>query len=649
MKEDAEHLMLSHFTEYASYVITERAVPHMDGLKPVQRRILWTLKEMDDGKFHKVANVVGQTMALHPHGDAAISDALVVLANKGFLLDKQGNFGNLYTGDPAAASRYIETRLAPLAREVVFNKNLTEFVASYDGRKKEPVELPVKIPLLLLQGSDGIAVGLSTHVLPHNFVEVLEAEIAYFENREFELYPDFFSGGLIDVSDYQDGQGKVKVRAVLEKKDPKTLVIREIPYSTTTESLIKSIDDAAKKGKLRIESINDYTAENVEIEIKLPRGVYAEDLEDALYAYTDCETTLHPQAIVIKEGKPWECTVSSLLKEYAERLRVYLKTELEQERETLWEEIFAASLEAIFIEEKIYRDIEEVAELPLIHERVQKGFEPFHAQLLRVPTEEDRQKLFQIPIRRISRYDRDAHEKYVKERKKRLKEVEKQLKDIPGVAVAFLRKIVDAYGDLYPRKTKISTLGALDKRALEEKQVNVFYDMETGFVGTRVESTSSFLCSNYDKILCIFDDASYLVMSIPEKRYVPLDKKRKLRFVCPADKKTVLSALGRDSKTRLLYAKRFIVSQFILDKEYLLFPKGYELLFISDKENPLCHVRFVPKPRQRVAEDLFDFKEVRVMGVSAKGIRCYTREVRSVHTSKKEVEKLEPSLFKVSS
>ena len=303
--DDLKQQMKDHFIQYASYVILDRAIPNVvDGLKPVQRRILETLWRQNDEKLHKVANIVGQTMQFHPHGDAPIYEALVNLANKGFLLDRQGNFGNIYTGDPSAAARYIETRLSPLARETLFNPDITEKLPSYDGRNMEPVTLPAKIPLLLMQGADGIAVGMATHILPHNFTELLEAEIAFLEGRDFRIYPDFPTGGIMDRSQYDKGRGKVKLRAKIEIKDPKTLVIREICYGTTTESLIRSIDEAAKKGKIKIEAINDYTARDVEIEIKLPRGQYAEEMLDALYGFTECEVTLGSQIIVIKEGLP---------------------------------------------------------------------------------------------------------------------------------------------------------------------------------------------------------------------------------------------------------------------------------------------------------------------------------------------------------
>src|SRR5580700_11150995 len=376
--DDLKTQMKAHFTKYASYVILDRAIPHViDGLKPVQRRILETLRRQNDDKLHKVANIVGQSMQFHPHGDAPIYEALVNLANKGYLLDKQGNFGNPCTGYPSAAARYIETRLTSLARETLFNPDITEIVASYDGRNHEPVTLPAKIPLLLMQGAEGIAVGMSTRILPHHFTELLEAQIAYLEGRPFKIYPDFPTGGVMDKSQYDKGQGKVKLRAKIEIKDPKTVVIREICYGTTTESLIRSIDEAAKKGKIKIEAINDYTAQEIEIEIKLPRGQYAEEVLDALYAFTECETTLGSQVVVIKDGLPWETDVHEILSYNAEKLMEFLRRELEIERNRLLERLFYKTLEQIFIGERIYKKIETVKTLEEIDQVLETAFKPY--------------------------------------------------------------------------------------------------------------------------------------------------------------------------------------------------------------------------------------------------------------------------------
>src|SRR5579872_3667521 len=428
--DDLKEQMKDHFLQYASYVILDRAIPNVvDGLKPVQRRILQTLFKQNDEKLHKVANIVGQTMQLHPHGDAPIYEALITLANKGFVLDRQGNFGNIYTGDPSAAARYIETRLSPLARETLFNPDITETIPSYDGRNDEPVTLPAKIPLLLMQGAEGIAVGMATSILPHNFNELLEAEIAFLEGRNFRIYPDFPTGGIMDRSEYEKGLGKVKLRTKIDIKDPKTLVIREICYGTTTESLIRSIDEAAKKGKIKIESINDYTAKEVEIEIKLPRGQYAEEMLDALYGFTECEVSLNSQIIVIKDGLPWETDVHEILAYNAGKVVHFLKWELEIERDRLLEKIFYKTLERIFIENRLYKKIETVKSLEGIHETLTESFKPYRKKLIREPTHEDRERLLQIPIRRISQFDIDKNKDEIAALEKTHHDVEKNLKN----------------------------------------------------------------------------------------------------------------------------------------------------------------------------------------------------------------------------
>ncbi|MBS0627878.1 MAG: DNA topoisomerase IV subunit A, partial [Verrucomicrobia bacterium] len=445
--DDLKHQMKDHFIQYASYVILDRAIPNVvDGLKPVQRRILEILWRQHDDKLHKVANIVGQTMQLHPHGDAPIYEALITLANKGYILDRQGNFGNIFTGDPSAAARYIETRLSPLAKETLFNPDITEKVPSYDGRNLEPVELPAKIPLLLMQGADGIAVGMSTHILPHNFTELLEAEIAFLEGKNFKIFPDFPTGGIMDKSLYDKGRGKVKLRAKIEIKDAKTLVIREICYGTTTESLIRSIDEAAKKGKIKIESINDYTAKDVEIEIKLPRGQYAEEILNALYGFTECEVSLNSQVILIKENLPWETDVHEILAYNATKLVEFLRKELEIEKERLLEKIFYKSLERIFIENKIYKKIETLKTLEAIHTMLEEAFKPYRKKLLREPTYDDLEKLLQIPIRRISQFDIAKNKEEVSLLEESLNKVEKSLKNVKKHAIEYLKKLIDKFG-----------------------------------------------------------------------------------------------------------------------------------------------------------------------------------------------------------
>lgn len=629
--EDIKHVMQNNYLKYASYVILDRAIPNViDGLKPVQRRILYTLLSIHDGKLHKVANVAGQTMSLHPHGDAAIVDALVNMSNKGYLLDQQGNFGNIFTGDPAAAARYIETRLSPLAKETLFNPDLTPTVPSYDGRNQEPVCLPAKIPVVLLQGADGIAVGMSTHILPHNFVELLEAEIAVLEGRPFTLLPDFPTGGILDASQYDKGAGKVKVRAKIEIRDAKTVAITEICYGTTTESLIRSIDEAAKKGKIKIDAIDDYTAEKVEIEIKLPRGQYAQDLLDALYAYTECEVSLSSQIVVIKDNFPWETNVDDILIFHTEKLQEYIRQELIIEKEKINEMIFKKNLEQIFIENRLYKLIENIGDYEKIRSTIAASLLPFHEILLREPSDEDREGLLNIPIRRISRFDIDKNQEEIAEYRTRLQRVEKDLKNIKKVAIAYLQGLIKKYGKAFPRKTEIRSIEKVDLRSVETKQIKVGYDPGTGFLGTKVATDSVFECTNFDKVLVIFKDGSYTVVNIPEKQYIAREG-NKVVYVGVADKKTVVNIAYSDPKTHYCYAKRFIVEKFILDKNYRYLEEGMDLEYITtDPARSLLDIRLIPKAKSRTDRIEFDLASIAVKGVTAKGIRMTNRPVKKV-------------------
>lgn len=628
--DDVKHLMKDHYLKYASYVILDRAIPNViDGLKPVQRRILQILWQMHDGKLHKVANVSGQTMAYHPHGDAPITEALINVANKGYLLDRQGNFGNLLTGDPAAAARYIETRLSPLAIATMFNPDLTEVIPTYDGRHKEPICLPAKIPLLLLHGAEGIAVGMSTHILPHNFNELLEAEIAILEGREFHLVPDFPSGGILDASAYQKGKGKVKLRAKIQVVDPKTIVIREICYGTTTESLIKSIDEAAKRGKIKIEAINDYTSDHVEIEIKLPRGHYAEELIDALYAYTECEVTLSSQIVTIKDNLPWEPNVDEILKLHVEKLKEYLKRELEIERNRLLEKVFEKTLEQIFIENRLYKAIENVRSYEQVHSTIEQSLVPFHPQLSRIPTHEDRERLLNIPIRRISRFDIEKNQTEIAETLKLLAAVEKNLKQITKYTIRYLQDLLSEFGKAFPRRTKLKAIEELDMRAIETKIIKVSFDPSTGFVGTKVSGSQSFECSNFDKLLVLYKDGSYTVTNIPEKQYINQDGKKAIH-IGVADKKTVFNIAYKDHKTHFCYAKRFIVKKFILDKPYRFLDEGNSLEFLSAKPSPTVELVFTPKAKQKVTTMRFSIDQARIKDVTAKGIRIASKPVKKV-------------------
>ena len=628
--EDIKHVMQDNYLKYASYVILDRAIPHViDGLKPVQRRILYTLWSMHDGKLHKVANVAGQTMALHPHGDAAIIDALVNMSNKGYLLDQQGNFGNIFTGDPAAAARYIETRLSPMAIETLFNPDLTHTTKSYDGRHDEPLCLPAKIPVVLLQGADGIAVGMSTHILPHNFIELLEAEIAIIEDRPFTLLPDFPTGGIMDASLYDKGAGKVKLRAKIDILDPKTVVITEICYGTTTESLIRSIDEAAKKGKIKIDAIDDYTSDKVEIAIKLPRGQYAQDLLDALYAYTECEVSLSSQVVVIKDNLPWETNVDEILRFHASKLQEYILKELEIEQRKLHEKIFEKSLEQIFIENRLYKLIENIDSYEKIHEVIAHALIPYHENLLRIPHNEDRERLLNIPIRRISRFDISKNQAEIAEYQVELIRIEKELKNIKKVTIRYLQGLIKKYGKDHARKTEIQSIQKVDLRTVDTKKIKVCFDPATGFLGTKVVSDNTIECTNFDKVLLMFKDGTYTVSNIPEKQYINQDK-NKVVFLGIADKKTVMNVVYRDPESHFCYAKRFIIEKFILDKTYRYMEENMLLEYISTDASISLELLFIPKKNQKIDKVRYSFENVLVKGFTNKGIKISKYPVKKV-------------------
>lgn len=623
---DLKFQMKDHFIKYASYVILDRAIPNViDGLKPVQRRILEILWRQNDEKLHKVANIVGQTMQLHPHGDAPIYEALITLANKGFVLDRQGNFGNIFTGDPSAAARYIETRLSSLARETLFNPDITEKIPSYDGRNDEPVTLPAKIPLLLLQGADGIAVGMATHIPPHNFTELLEAEIAYIEGRKFKIFPDFPTGGIMDKSDYDKGRGKVKLRAKIEVKDPKTLVIREICYGTTTESLIRSIDEAAKKGKIKIEAINDYTSSEVEIEIRLPRGQYAEELLDQLYAFTECEVSLNSQIIVIRDNQPWETDVNEILAYNAEKVMEYLKRELQIERDRLQEKIFVKTLERIFIENRLYKKIETVKTLEGIHETLEVALKPYRKKLEREPTQEDRERLLQIPIRRISQFDINKNLDEIAIILNTLRDVEKNLRNVKKFTINHLQQLIDKYGKNYPRKTRIKAIDEIDRRAIETKEIKIGFDPETGFVGTKVSGSVQFTGTNFDKLLIFYKDGTYKVINMVEKQYF-----EQLAWVGIADKKTILNVVYKNKETGQPWAKRFIVDKFILDKTYHYLDEKAEFQYLTTDTDLSVELQLAPKAGQKLNKVRISLKEIPVKGAQVRGVRLATQKVKKV-------------------
>ncbi|HEX4341872.1 MAG TPA: DNA topoisomerase IV subunit A, partial [Verrucomicrobiae bacterium] len=557
------------FLDYASYVIRDRAIPNLaDGLKPVQRRILWALHRIDDGRFIKVANVVGDTMKYHPHGDASIGDALVVITNKRYLIEGQGNFGNIFTGDPAAASRYIECRLTELARTELFNDEITELIPSYDGRNKEPVTLPSKLPLTLMLGTEGIAVGLSARILPHNFPELLEAQIAILKKQPFKCLPDFPTGGLMDARDYQDGKGGVKVRARIKTRDESTVVITEIPPTTTTDSLIASIEDATQKGKLKVKSINDFTSENVEIEIKCPAGVDADKLIDALYAFTDCEVSIASRIIVIKDNRPVELTVSEVLRENTDQLVAVLKRELELREQKLQDELHYRTLERIFIEERIYKLIEKCKTSEAVTAAVYDGFKPFKRQLVRDIIDADVDRLLQVRIRRISLFDINQHRQEMEKVVSDLAETRKNLKNLTKYVIGHLEALLEKYGPQYPRlTTKSARHEEVDVKAVAFKSFKVAYDRETGYVGYKVNGEEFKVeCTKFDKILLVFKDGTYKVTELPEKLFVGPEL-----FYCGLpDRELVFTCAYTDRKAS--YLKRFKFGGTIMNKAYLCIP-----------------------------------------------------------------------------
>jgi topoisomerase IV subunit A len=626
-----------NFLEYTSYVIKERAIPDInDGFKPVQRRILQTLHNMDDGRFHKVANVVGETMKLHPHGDASIFAALVNLANKGFLIDRQGNFGNIFTGDQASAARYIECRLSPLAREVLFNKDLTEYEESYDGRMMEPVTLPAKIPILLLQGADGIAVGMATKILPHNFCELLEAQKKILRGEEFEIYPDFQQKGLIDVSQYDNGNGRVRCRARIEEVNEKTIVIREIPFSTTTESLSDSIEKAAKAGKIKINSIDDYTAEEVEIEIKLARGIYAKDTIKALYAFTDCEVPISPNLTIIRNKTPEVSTVDEVLRHNTDKLHKDLTHELEIELSRQLEKLHIKKLEQIFIEERLYKDIEEETSLKAIFERIHTSLAPFADKLVRAVTKEDIDHLLEIRIKRISRYDINKQQKEIRDIEKDIARIRKSLQDTVGFTITYIDSLLERYGHLYPRQTEISEFTEVIARKVAIANLNVCYNRASGFLGSTIKSEDekndiSVHCSEYDKLLLIFTSGMYKIISVSDKLFVG----HELAWMGKVSRNLVFNLIYRDGKDSHVYAKRFNMPKFILEKEYRLFDEHQRsrIMLLLLGEDKYARISLMPSSRAKTNVIEISFSDYLIKGPMARGKRVSNRVVRRVAES----------------
>ena len=625
------HLMDGNFLQYASYVIRDRAIPELDdGLKPVQRRILHALNEKDDGRFIKVANIVGHTMQYHPHGDASIGDALVTLVNRGYLIEGQGNFGNIHTGDPAAAARYIECRLTDLAATQLFNDDLTDFIPSYDGRNQEPVVLPAKLPLLLMLGADGIAVGLSTRVLPHNFGELLQAQVAILQKKPFKLIPDFLQGGLIDAREYDEGRGKVRCRAVIDQKDEATLVIRELPYAVTTETLIASIEDAAKKGKLKTKAIRDYTAGKVEIEIALAPEADIQQAIQALYVFTQCEVSLSLRPIVIKEQRPVEMSVHDILRHNTKRLVELLRKELQIERRKIDEALQAASLVRLFIVNRIYKRIEECKTAPEVRQAVLDGLAPYRDQLRRDISSADLDMLLAIPIKRISLYDINKSRKEEDDLLADFAAVEQNLTDVTAYTIKYLKNLYRDYADLFPRKTKEAKFDAIEVRELTAEEHAVSLDREKGYLGHAVSGEPLFRCSSYDKLILVWNDCRYRVIPPPEKLFV--------------DKNLVYAAIfDRDRVMTLVYEsdgishlKRFTFGGVIQNKDYLCIPEGEtgKVLFFADNQPATLYVKYAPRKGQQIHQQEFEPKKVAVRTPKTRGIQMTTKIIAEIGTQK---------------
>jgi topoisomerase-4 subunit A len=616
------------FLEYASYVIRDRAIPNLaDGLKPVQRRILWALHRIDDGRFMKVANVTGDTMKFHPHGNASIDDAIVVLANKRYLIEGQGNFGNIFTGDPAAASRYIECRLTELARTELFNDEITDFVPSYDGRNQEPIVFPSKIPLTLMLGAEGIAVGMSSRILPHNFPELLQAQIAILKKQPFKCLPDFITGGLMDAREYADGKGQIKVRAKIKVKDDSTVVITEIPPTTTTDSLIASIEDATRKGKLKVKSVNDFTSEDVEIEVRAPSGVSAQKLVDALYAFTDCETTIASRIIVIKNNRPVEMTVSEVLRENTAQLVETLKRELELRERKLEGELHFRTLERIFIEERIYKKIEQAKTNEAVQAAVFDGFKPFAKQLIREITGEDVERLLQVRIRRISLFDINKHREEVEKTKTDLAETRKNLKNLTKYVIGHLEALLEKYGPQYPRLTKSSRYDEVDAKEVAFKAFKVAYDRQSGYIGYKVSGEEFKMdCTKFDKLLLVFKDGHYKVLELPEKLFVGPD----LIYCGLPERERVftLCYTNRDAT----YIKRFTFGGTILNKEYFCIPEKSKILFFEPETPKELFIKYKPAPHQKISQQTCNPSEVEVKGAKTLGRQISIKDVASINS-----------------
>ena len=617
------------FLDYASYVILERAVPHIeDGLKPVQRRILHSMKRMDDGRYNKVANIVGHTMQFHPHGDASIGDALVQIGQKELLVDTQGNWGNILTGNRAAAPRYIEARLSKFALDTVFNPKTTEWQMSYDGRNKEPITLPVKFPLLLAQGAEGIAVGLSSKILPHNFVELCDAAISYLHGEEFHLYPDFPTGGSIDVSKYNDGQrgGSLKVRAKIEKLDQKTLVIREIPFSKTTETIIDSILKAIEKGKIKARHVEDLTAAKVEIQIQLAPGVSSDKTLDALYAFSDCEINISPNCCVIEDNKPKFLTISDVLRHSADRTKDLIRQELEIRKNELLEQYHFASLEKIFIEERIYKDrkFEEAPNVDAVCEHIDERLTPYYPQLVREVTKDDILKLLEIKMQRILKFNKDKADELMARIKEEIEQIDRDLNNLVEVTANWFKFLKEKYGKDHPRLTEIRNFDTIEATKVVEANQKLYINRADGFIGTGLKKDEFVCnCSDIDDVIIFYKDGKFKVIRVADKIFVGKNILW-LGVFKKNDQRTIYNMVYRDGKKGFYYIKRFNVPSVTRDREYDLTigtPGSRVVYFTANPNGEAEVIKITLDPAPKLKKIFFDkdFSEVLIKGRAAKG------------------------------
>ena len=626
------------FLDYASYVILERAVPHIeDGLKPVQRRILHSMKRMDDGRYNKVANIVGHTMQFHPHGDASIGDALVQLGQKDLLIDTQGNWGNILTGSSAAAPRYIEARLSKFALETVFNPKTTEWQMSYDGRNKEPITLPVKYPLLLAQGVEGIAVGLNSKIMPHNFCEICDAAIASLRGEEFRLYPDFPTGGSVDVSKYNDGQrgGTIKVRAKIEKLDNKTLVIRDIPFSKTSETLIESITKAVEKGKIKVRKVEDLTAANVEILIHLAPSVSSDKTIDALYAFTDCEISISPNCCVIKDKKPQFLTVSEVLRNSAEQTMSLLRMELEIRRQELLEQLFFCSLEKIFIEERIYKDkkYENAPTMDAACEHIDDRLTPYYPQLVREVTKDDILRLMEIKMKRILKFSKDQADELIAKIEAEIAGIERDLGRMVDITCEWFEHLKSKYGGDHPRHTEIRNFDTIEATKVVEANQKLYIDRQEGFIGTSLKKAEFVCnCSDIDDIVLFYRDGKYKIIKVADK----IDVGKNVLHVQvwkKGDKRTVYNCVYRDGRQGSCFVKRFSIDSATRDREYDLTqgtPQSRVLYFSANPNGEAETIKVTLEPGPKIKRIFFDY-DFSVLGVKGRTARGNLLSKNPVH------------------